>query len=137
MKKLATMRGSVVALMFALAVMILGSFPQFRAIAQQGLVIPPNTILLGMMVVQGKPPVATGCTLLTNSTDTAGACVTTAASGTIVFAKTDMVNPPFCTVLDASATPVAVYTVTALQITLTTITTGGHVLRYRCDQQTN
>lgn len=97
----------------------------------QAYTFPPGTVFQGLMSSQGKAPVATGCTLAAGSTDADGTCTASAASGAIVFAKVDAVNPPFCLLVDASATPSAVYTVTALQITLTTIT-STHVLRYHC-----
>lgn len=97
----------------------------------QGFTLPSGTIQQGMMSAQGDEPTATGCTLTAGSTDADGTCTASAASGTIVFHNTGLTNPPFCLLVDASATPVAVYTVTALQITLTTIT-STHVLRYHC-----
>lgn len=100
-------------------------------VSAQSFRLPPGTAMEGLMSAQGGAPTATGCTLAAGSTDADGTCTASAASGAIVFKKTDAVNAPFCIVSDASATPISVYTVTALQITLTTIT-STHVLRYHC-----
>lgn len=127
-----TSRGLVAAALFV-ALWIAAS--EFTAYAQSGgMVLPPNTGWIGFMSAQGKSPVATGCTLTSGSTDAEGTCTATTTSGAIVFAKTDLVNIPFCIVVDQTASPVIVYATTALQITLTTIV-NAHVLHYRCDAQ--
>lgn len=121
----------LIAAVVALALMTGAPFP---ASADGGYIIPANTAVDGMLSAQGHQPTATGCTIASGSTDADGTCTATAAAGAIVFWKTTMVNPPFCILSDASATPIAVYTVTVLQITLTTLT-SGHVYRYHCVQQ--
>lgn len=135
MKFLHSMRGAITAAIFALVFMAFSlafmATMDVRHAFAQSFTFPPGTVLQGMMSGQGKSPVATGCTLVAGSTDADGTCTTTTTSGAIVFAKTDAVNPPFCIVSDGTATPVAVYTVTAQQITLTTVT-SAHVLRYHC-----
>lgn len=125
------MRRRFFELMFTFAIAMLLCSPIH---AQAGnFVLPSNTGFIGFLSAQGKQPVATGCTIVSGSTDAAGKCSTTATSGTIVFAKTDLVNPPFCVVSDGSGgTPT--YTVTATQITLVTIT-SAHVLFYWCAEQ--
>lgn len=125
---LALLRTRVIALsMFAFA-----AFP-LCAFAQQGFVIPPKSqLVLPNLAPAGNPPTGTGCTIAAGSTDMAGNCAATAASGSIAFAAT-YTNPPNCVVIDASATAAGsgVYTVTAAQITLTTIT-STHVYRWSC-----
>lgn len=114
----------------AIAALCVGSL----AVSAQGFVLPSSTGILGFLLAEGKQPIGTGCTMAAGSTDAAGMCTATAASGSIAFAKLDLANAPFCNVVDSSATPIMVYTVTTLQITLTTIT-SGHVLRYWCVAQ--
>jgi hypothetical protein len=59
-----------------------------------------------------------------------GTCLTTATSGSITFA-TAFINAPFCTVVDRTATPVAVYSVSTTAITLATVT-SAHNLTWTC-----
>lgn len=125
--------GAIAAFIFAVAVVIMASFLPLKSLAQQ-FTLPPNTIQLGMLSVNGNPPTGSGCTVASGSTDSDGTCTATASSGTIAFAKTNLVNAPFCIVSDAAATPLAVYTVTTAQITLASIT-STHIIRWHCAEQ--
>lgn len=99
----------------------------------QSVALPPNSVVQGMLGVAGKAPTVTGCTIRAGSTDFAGECTGTTTSGTIVFG-TPLVGVPFCQVVDATATPTAVYATTNLQITLTTIV-SAHVYHWDCKAQ--
>lgn len=116
-------------LIFALAAFAL-AMPN-GANAQQSFVLPDGTSATGHLNAGGPPPVGTGCTIAALSTDAAGTCTTTAAAGTIVFARAFATTAPRCVVVDATATPLIVYTTTTTQITLTTVT-SGHVLYWVC-----
>ena len=99
----------------------------------QGFVIPNNAQLSGHLNGAGVPPVGTGCTIAAGSTDTAGSCTASAASGSIAFANA-YAQAPNCLVTDGSATSTVsmpVYTTTTAQITLTTII-STHVLYWFC-----
>lgn len=93
--------------------------------------LPRGTAIIGMLNAQGSAPTVTGGTLTAGSTDGAGQLTASATSGTIVFNFATFANAPFCVVVDQSASPVAVYAVTATQITLTTIV-SGHLYQYHC-----
>lgn len=100
----------------------------------QGFAIPSGTQVLGLLGYGGSPPVGTGCTIASGSTDSGGNCTTSAASGSIAFTKTYNVAPN-CVLVDATSAatvPQVTYTVTTAQITLTTVT-SAHVLRWHCD----
>lgn len=114
----------VLAIAFVLA---LGAAP----IVAQSVFLPSNVGLIGH-IIAGAPsaPVGTGCTIVAGSSDTAGECLTTATSGTIVFAQA-FTSAPTCIVVDRTATPVAVYATTTTQITLTTVT-SAHNLSWNC-----
>lgn len=114
-------------LLFALAALALAMPIDAKA---QGFLLPDGSTALGHLNASGPPPVGTGCTIAALSTDAAGTCTTSAASGTIVFARAFTVAPR-CVVVDATATPLAVYTTTTTQITLTTVT-SAHVLYWVC-----
>ena len=96
----------------------------------QGFTIPNNTPFLGHYVAQGAIPVGVGCTIQASATDTDGSCTASAASGSITFGAA-FANAPYCTLVDSSATPIAVYTVSNTAITLTTIT-SGHIYFWHC-----
>lgn len=103
--------------------------------ARAQFVIPPKAqVQAPNLAISGSPPAGTGCTIANGSTDQDGTCTATAASGAIVFAFATFVNPPMCIVVDSTATPIMVFTVTALQITLQTIT-SGHIIRWHCTPQ--
>jgi len=119
----------------ALGALLIGALlaPIPNVIAQ-GFNLQNNTSVLGHLLVAagptGQPPVGVGCTIVAGSTDQAGACLTTATSGSITFAQPFAVAP-FCTVTDRTATPVAVYSVSTTAITLTTVT-SAHNLIWNC-----
>lgn len=92
--------------------------------------LPNATGFINMMIAQGKLPAVTGGSIGLGSTDAAGIFIASATSGTIVFNDQNGVQP-LCVVTDSSASPVAVYGVAAVQITLTTIV-SGHVYFYHC-----
>lgn len=108
------------------------------ALAQQ-FTLPPNSAVSGHIISQDvAPPTGTNCAVAAGSTDTDGSCTTSSTSGAIVFGGRSPANAvgyitaPNCVVVDASSTTVPpTYTVTNLQITLTTIITA-HVLRWHC-----
>lgn len=96
----------------------------------QGVLLPDGSTVIGHMNIAGSPPVGTGCTIASGSTDTFGRCLTTAAAGSIAFARA-YVTAPACIVQDSTGTPLNVYTTTTTQITLTTVT-AAHVLYWIC-----
>lgn len=114
----------------AIAMLALAGAGALGAVAQ-GFNLPGGTSITGMFSYAGKPPVAVGCTLAAGSSDAAGECLTTATSGSITFG-TAKTNAPSCLVVDRTATPVAVYSVSATAITLTTVT-SAHNLSYSCN----
>lgn len=124
---LSQLRGAALALAYSCAVIAMTFVPTFA----QNFQLPAGSAYINMMLAQGGPPIGTGCTIGANSTDSAGFCTTTAASGTIQFSRQYSLVPS-CIVVDTTATPVAVYAVTSNQITLTTVT-SAHVLRWKCD----
>lgn len=102
-----------------------------------GFTLPDNSSIQGHINALGAagatPPTAAGCTIGAGSTDVAGTCVTSGASGSITFQRS-FVAAPSCLVVDASATSTVsmpVYTVSATAITLSTIITA-HTLYYLC-----
>lgn len=99
-------------------------------VASQVFFLPNNAAVIGHLNGSSGPPVGTGCTMVAGSTDFAGSCTTSATSGSIAFAAA-YTAAPSCLVVDATATPVAVYTTTTTQITLTTVT-SAHVLYWTC-----
>lgn len=104
----------------------------------QGFQIPNNSAIIGHLGVTGNVPVGTGCTIVAGSTDTAGSCTASAASGSVAFA-TAYAIAPFCLVTDGSATSTVsmpVYTTTTAQITLSTII-STHVLYWFCAAKTS
>lgn len=125
-------RAKLAAAAFALAAL----FAPAAAFAQ-GFTLPDNSVIQGHVraVPQAGavPPTAVGCTIAANATDAAGLCTTSAASGSITFARTQGAAP-VCLVVDADATSTVsmpVYTVSATAITLTTVITA-HKLFYWC-----
>ena len=107
----------------------------------QGFTLPNGSVALDHLIAAPAPgkaaPVGTGCTIAAGSTDDAGSCTASAASGSITFA-TAYASAPFCTVVDASATSTVsmpVYTVAASAITLSTII-STHVLYWTCRAKT-
>lgn len=122
-----------IAISAALALFCAGGF-----VVAQVVSLPHNVTVLGHLnsgqntvgTATGAAPVGTGCTITAGSTDTVGACVATAASGSIAF-NTAYLASPLCTLVDTAATPIAVYSVTTAQITLTTIT-SGHAYVWTC-----
>lgn len=114
---------------FSLAAVIAAFFLAVLPVSAQT-VLQDGSTIFGRLTVAGAPPVGTGCTIAAGSTDQAGTCTATAAAGSIAFTKTYN-SQPFCVVVDQSATPVAVYTQTTAQITLTTIT-SGHIYTWNC-----
>lgn len=121
------MRNWIAARIAATFVFALVYLMPMLAMAQQ---LQDGVTFSGHAVVGGAPPVGTGCTIQGGSTDLWGSCTATAASGTIAFAKA-FLTAPHCIVVDQSATPIAVYTETTAQITLTTVT-SGHLYRWAC-----
>lgn len=115
----------------AFASAIVGLLVSGSGLIAQSFQLPANTPYTGFLLAQGNPPVLTGGTLDIGSTDSVGRFTASATSGTLVFRKTDLASSPFCTVVDQTASPVAVYAVTALQITLTTLV-SAHVYSYNC-----
>jgi hypothetical protein len=101
------------------------------AVYSQAFTLPAGTTFTNMMVSQGSAPTGTGCTIVAGSTDGSGACLTTATSGSISFSRTYS-SAPNCIVVDRTATPVAVYSVTTIAIVLATVT-SAHNLTWRCD----
>ena len=95
----------------------------------------PNPVVIGKLITQpaGPPPTYTTCTGAAGSTDMAGTCTATAAAAVITFG-TAYTAAPFCVVVDASATPVMVYTVSTTAITISA-TTNAHVIRWHCVAQ--
>ena len=88
------------------------------------------TVTGKFFVVGGPPPTVTGGTLAAGSNDLQGVFTASATSGSITFAQPRNVAPN-CLIVDASATPVIVYTISTTAITLTTLT-STHVYRYQC-----
>lgn len=99
-------------------------------VASQVFFLPNNAAVSGHLNNAGGPPVGTGCTIAAGSSDFSGSCLTTATSGSIVFAAAYLTAPD-CVLVDRDATPVAVYASTVSQITLTTVT-SGHNLYWIC-----
>jgi hypothetical protein len=103
----------------------------------QGFTLPDGSAIQGhvkaMGAVGAAPPTAVGCTIGAGSTDFAGTCVTSAASGSITFQRT-FAAAPSCLITDATATSTVsmpVYTVSATAITLSTVI-SAHTLYYIC-----
>lgn len=126
-KKLLSLRAAAIAAAFAL-------FATAVPLVAQNFNLPAGTSFTGMLTVQGRTPVLTGGSLVSGSTDAAGSFTASATSGALVFAFSGFANPPFCTVVDQSATPIAVYAVTAQQITFTTLT-SAHLYQYQCNSR--
>lgn len=118
-----------VAIPFAFAVMVMLLANSYDA-RTQSFTLPGGATFTNMLVGQGNPPVGTGCTITAGSTDGRGSCLTTATSGSIAFSRTYSVAPE-CVIVDRTATPVAVYSVAANAITLTTVT-SAHNLSWTC-----
>lgn len=114
-------------LTFAAAVMFIASNAQLIA---QAFTLPAGATYTNMLVSAGNPPVGTGCTITAGSTDGRGSCLTTATSGSIAFGRTYSTAPE-CVIVDRTATPVAVYSVSTTAITLTTVT-SAHNLSWYC-----
>lgn len=101
----------------------------------QAFYIPTGAIQVGHLntsPVAGAAglPVGTTCPILAGSSDTSGSCTAGAGTATITFGTTWGVAPK-CVVVDSSATPLIVYTVTATAINISA-TTNAHVLFWWC-----
>lgn len=94
-------------------------------------VLPPGSTYQGHFnsAPAGAPPATTNCTLAAGSTDTDGSCTATSGAPVVTFASA-WNTAPFCTVIDSSATPAFVYTVSTTAITITGTT--AHVYYYHC-----
>ena len=114
---------------FVIGALALATAGALGAVAQ-GFTFPGGTQVLGMFSYAGKPPVGVGCTIGAGSSDAAGTCLTTATSGSITFGTAKTVAPS-CIVVDRTATPVAVYSVSTTAITLSTVT-SAHNLVWSC-----
>lgn len=116
----------------AIAILIGLASPAFS----QGFIIPDGSTIQGHIKAApqpGPPPVAVGCTLVAGSTDFAGTCTASAASGSITFSRT-YGSAPTCIVWDQAATSTVsmpVYSVSPTAITLITII-STHLLGYMC-----
>ncbi len=106
------------------------AFLMFAPVAYAQTVLQDGSVVSGHLTSASPPPVGVGCTIAAGSTDMAGACLTTATSGTITFAK-PFATAPVCLVVDITATPVIVYTISTTAITLGTVT-SAHQLRWFC-----
>lgn len=114
----------------AIAVFVAAAMAMVPLPTSAQFIIPDGTNLGGHLNAQGNVPVGTNCTIAAGSTDTAGSCTTTNTSGSIAFARA-FTAAPTCLLVDSTATPVAVYTTTTAQITLTSVT-NAHVLFWFC-----
>lgn len=97
----------------------------------QGFTIPNNSTYQGHFnsAPLTAPPATTNCTLAAGSTDTDGSCTATSGAPVVTFANA-WNSAPFCVVIDSSATPAFVYTVSTTAITITGTT--AHVYFYHC-----
>lgn len=114
----------------ALAVAAFAAFLPAAAFGQ-AFNIPGNSNLQGHLISGCvAPPAIVGGTIAAGSCDTDGEFTATAASGTITFAS-PFTTKPSCSLVDQSATPIAVWANTPTVLTLTTLT-SGHVYTWHC-----
>ena len=108
----------------------------------QGFTIPDNSVQIGHMTLVpslGKTaPTGAGCTIAAGSSDGAGTCTASAASGSITFAVA-FNSAPSCLLVDENAAGgaggVPVYAVSTTAITLTTIV-STHIMHWFCVAKT-
>jgi len=108
----------------------------------QGYTIPDNSVQVGHLTVvpsAGKTaPVGVGCTVAVGSSDGAGTCTASAASGSLTFQVPFNVAPT-CLLIDENAAGgaggVPVYAVSTTAITLTTIV-STHIMHWFCVAKT-
>ena len=108
------------------------TFAPVAALAQApGFTLPNNSTYQGHLNAApvAGPPTTSNCTIAAGSTDTDGSCTATSGAPVVTFANA-WNQAPFCIVIDSSATPAFVYTLSTTAITITG--TNAHVYFWHC-----